>query len=57
MAAVHLDLQASRQCCAGLSLKDIWMSVLTFTLLSATIGIGIWRLIADGIVRSTWNFG
>ena len=47
----------SRQCCAGVYFKDIWMSVLTFTLLSATIGIGIWRLIADGIVRSTWNFG
>jgi hypothetical protein len=57
MAAVRLDVQASRQCCAGVYFKDIWMSVLTFTLLSATIGIGIWRLIADGIVRSTWNFG
>jgi hypothetical protein len=50
-------LQASRQCCVGVYFKDIWMSVLTFTLLAATIGIGIWRLIADGIVRSTWNFG
>lgn len=40
-----------------MQLKDIWMSVLTFVLLATTIGIGIWRLIADGIVRSTWNFG
>lgn len=50
-------LQKRRECCTGVSIKDIWMSLLLFALLSLTIGIGIWRLIADGIVRSTWNFG
>lgn len=46
-----------RECCSGVYFRDIWMSMLTFAVLTFTISIGIWRLIADGIVRSTWNFG
>ena len=53
----------SLQARAGLSagskgaLGDLWMAGFTFLLLGATIGIGVWRLVTDGIVRSTWNFG
>lgn len=50
-------LQVRRECCSGVYFRDIWMSLLTFVVLTFTIGIGVWRLIADGIVRSTWNFG
>jgi len=39
------------------ALGDLWVPALTFAVLGGTIGIAVWRLIADGIKHSSWSFG